>query len=325
MLEPTHIPNATDSRVQARVPDHCDRLLILERSIADAATVAAALRQDRVALLRNVAPGRADALLHEIAETLGLLESLRLQAGYASLLGHRRKIGEYRMTVNDRSDYQFIPPHSEGDSSINMQLASFYCFENSTDGGETLLMNVDDSSPVWNTLRENVTRIAPHSRSLSPAELNQARGLYRLRSADKVQPDDRLIRERPTAIPGLTLADVLAPVRKARSSILDRDLHAYWVSIAIMDHDALPFFVSILKQADLLREPVGGMDVRQMDNAATQRLWASGVDYNDLFRCKIRHKLVAGDLILFNNLTWTHSASNWTPGSGVRKVAAAFA
>jgi hypothetical protein len=317
--------NTADSGVQARVPDHCGRLLILESSMADGASVAAGLRQDQVVLLRNVAPERADALLHEIAQTLGLLDGLRLQAGYASLLGHRRKIGEYRMTVNDRSGYQFIPPHSEGDSFINMQLASFYCFENSTDGGETLLMNVNDSSPVWQTLREQVTRIAPQSRSLSPAELNQARGLYRLRSASKVLPDDRVIRERPTATAGLTLADVLAPVRKTRSLILDRDLHAYWVSIAIMDHDALPFFVSILKQADLLREPAGGMDVRQMDNAASQRLWASGVDYNDLFTCKIRHKLVSGDLILHNNLTWTHSASNWTPGSGVRKVAAAFA
>jgi hypothetical protein len=318
MLGRTHLPIVS-------VPDDCGRLLILESAIADAASVAAGLRQDQVVLLRNVAPERADVLLHEIAETLGLLDNLRLQAGYASLLGHRRKIGTYRMTVNDRTDYQFIPPHSEGDSSINMQLASFYCAENSTDGGETLLLNVDDSSPAWKNLRERVTRIASHSRPLSPAELNQARGLYGLRSASRVLPDDRVIRERPTTTPGLTLADVLAPVRRARSSILDRDLHAYWVSIAIMDHDALPFFVSILKQADLLREPVGGMDMRQMDNAAPQRLWASGVDYNDLFRCKVRHKLVAGDLILLNNLTWTHSASNWTPGSGVRKVAAAFA
>jgi hypothetical protein len=30
-------------------------------------------------------------------------------------------------------------------------------------------------------------------------------------------------------------------------------------------------------------------------------------------------------LIIQNNLTWTHAVNNWSPGSGLRKVAAAFA
>ena len=309
--------------VEACIPDDRSRLLVLEASEADAA--AGGLRQDFVVLLRNVLPGRADALLHVVAEKLGLLEGLRLQAGFAGLMGHRQRVGEYRMTVNRRLDYQFIPPHSEGSSFVNMQLASFYCFENSTDGGETLLMNVDDASEAWSTLREEVTRIAPGSRSLAPLELKQARALYRLHSATEVQPDDRAIRERSTSTPGLTLVDVLAPARRTRSRILERDLYAYWVSIAIRDQDALPFFVSLLKQADLLRQPVGGLEIQDMDNVAEQRVWSSGVDYNTLFRCKIRYKLAAGDLILHNNLTWAHSASNWTPGSGVRDLSAAFA
>jgi hypothetical protein len=317
--------NAPGVTVQALVPDDRSRLVMLESSQFDAATVVDCLRQDLVVLLRDVAPERADAILHEIAKELCLLDGLRLQAGYASLLGHRQRVGEYRMTVNKRSDYQFIPPHSEGDSFIGMQLVSFYCFENSTDGGETILMNVDDSSAAWPVLREKHTRIAPGSRPLTPSELKQARALYRLRSAVEVQPDDQVIRERPTQTPGLSLVDVLAPARRTRSLILDRDLYAYWVSIAIMDHDALPFFVSLLKQHDLLRQPAAGLDVRQMDNVADQRVWASGVDYNELFKCKIRHKLTRGDLVLHNNLTWTHSASNWTPGTGVREVAAAFA
>lgn len=309
----------------ASVPEDCSRVIELESSHVDPAAIAAWLREDRVVLLQSVARERADPLLQEVANELDMLDDLRLQASYASLLGHRQRIGTYRMTVNQRSDYQFIPPHSEGDSFINMQLAAFYCIENSTDGGATILLNVDAASQAWGTLRESVTRIAPGSRQLTPGELKQAQGLYRLRSAVEVLPDDKVIRERPTRIRGLKLVDVLAPARKTRSAILGCDLYAYWVSIAIMDHDALRFFVSLLQESALLRQPPGGLDIRNMDNVADQRLWASGVDYNKVFRCKVTRKLAPGDLILHNNLTWAHSASNWTPGTGVREVSAAFA
>jgi len=33
------------------------------------------------------------------------------------------------MSVNERNDYQFIPPHSEGNHLMNMQLAAFFCYE----------------------------------------------------------------------------------------------------------------------------------------------------------------------------------------------------
>src|SRR3569833_2221080 len=268
----------------ASVPEDCSRVIGLESAHVSPAAVAAWLREDRVVLLQNVARERADPLLQEVASELGMLDDLQLQASYASLLGHRQRVGTYRMSVNQRSDYQFIPPHSEGDSFINMQLAAFYCIENSTDGGATILMNVDPSSEAWGTLRESVTRIAPGSRQLTAGELKQARGLYRLRSAVEVLPEDKIIREHPTRNPGLKLVDVLAPARKTRSAILECELYAYWVSISIMDHDALPFFVSLLQGSDLLRHPPGGLDIRNMDNVADQRHWASGVDYNKLFR-----------------------------------------
>jgi hypothetical protein len=325
MVEPTESVDPLCPTAPARVPGDHSNLIQLQFTPINVAVIPRCLRQDQVVLLRNVGPDQADTVLHDVAEQLGLLESLRLQVAYAPLLGHRERVGNYRMTVNKRLDYQFIPPHCEGDSFVNMQLSAFYCFQNNTDGGETILMKVDDTSKAWNTLRENATRIARSSRSFTAGELKHARVRYRLHSEVHVLPDDLVLRERPSDIPGLTLVDVLTPARKTHSSILGQDLFAYWASVAVRDRHALPFFVSLLRQANLLHEPSGGLDVRRMDNVFAERLWASGIDYNSLFTCMITHKMLRGDLILHNNLTWAHGASNWTPGSGVRDVSAAFA
>ena len=309
------------------VPEDGGRLMTLEangRGI-DASRLVDWLRQDFVVLARNIAPERVDGILQDVAARLGLLDSLELQAAYADFLGHRQRVGQYRMTVNRRGDYQFIPPHSEGDSFTNMQLASFYCFENSTDGGETILMNVADSSEAWKVLKEKVTRISPGSRSLTPGELRRATKLYHLHSPAGVSPDDRILGPRKTDIIGLQLVEVLASARRTRSTILGKDIYAYWQSAAIIDFDSLRAYVSLLERCRLLRQPANGLEALQMDNAAKQRVWSSGVTYDRLFKCKITHKLTRGDLILQNNLTWTHAVSNWTPGSGVRNIVAAFA
>ena len=310
---------------EAPAPEHPARLIELESNKAAAPLVADYLKEDFVVLVRNVTAGQVDSHLQAVARQLGLLEGLRLQASHASLLGHRRRVGEYRMTVNERSAYQFIPPHCEGPSYVNMQLAAFYCIENNTDGGVTLLFNINESSEIWGSLRERVTRIASGSRPLTASELRRVRGLYRLGEAVEVLPDDRIICERPTKIPGLLLVDVLARARKTRSHILGREMFAYWVSIAIVDHDPLPFFVSQLQQANLFLQQPDDPDLLKMDNAASQRIWKSGADYNKLFKCKVIRKLAPGELLLHNNLTWAHSASNWTPHSGRREVFAAFA
>jgi len=57
------------------------------------------------------------------------------------------------MSVNERNDYQFIPPHSEGNHLMNMQLAAFFCYENSTDGGVTVLLNINETFNEWHKLR----------------------------------------------------------------------------------------------------------------------------------------------------------------------------
>lgn len=281
------------------------------------------LKADKAVLIRGVPSERADAVLGAVTEGLGLLDRLRLQAEFAELKGHRQRVGEYRMTVNTRSPYQFITPHSEGDSYINIQLAAFYCLENSTDGGETLLLNTDDASTAWPSLRELVTRVAPGSEKLPVATMRRATLMYRLESPPDLRKDDEVVAEIPSAIRGLRLVQALAKPRRTYSQILQREVFAYWDSIASIDFDCLDSYARTLRACGLLRGPP--QTLADMDTTHARRLRSSGVDHNLLFKRMIRYKLVAGDLILLNNLTWAHSAANWTPESGVRNVAAAFA
>ena len=95
--------------------------------------------------------------------------------------------------------------------------------------------------------------------------------------------------------------------------------------MASIDHDLSSAYTRLLKQWGLLKQPSNGSQVYELDNAAGRRVWRSGIDYSQIFKCRITYKLRPGDLLIQNNVTWTHSASNWSPDSGTRNVAAAFA
>jgi hypothetical protein len=310
------------------VPEDSRRLTVLDHpdSETDVKIILELLRLDQVVLIQNVNAELADNVMHDIADRLHLSDSLKLQAGFASFAGHRHRIGKYFMSVNKRSDYQFIPPHSEGSSFVGMQLASFFCYENSTDGGETIVLNVDDKADVWHFLRERVKRGRIGSKPIARSEVLRARGLYKVNLPEDVLKDeDQILQECGSDIPGLTLVDVLAKPQDSYSCILDRRLYVYWDTIASIDFDSAREYERLLRLGGLLKEPRGGLELNQMDNAAHRRVWSSGVKYVDIFKCKITRKLLPGDFLIHNNLTWTHSSNNWSPGSGNRQVAASFA
>jgi len=309
------------------VLEDTNKIRILERSGrgGEVDAILALLQQDLVVRLKNIDATEADELMRKVADRLGLGEQLELQAAFAAYHGHRHNIGKYFMSVDRRNDYQAIPPHSEGSSFIGMQLAAFYCYENTTDGGVTILMNVDGSSAIWQSLREYVKK-GMVSRSLSSNEIARVRSLYQVNMpADVLRDDDQILGKRSTDIPGLTIFNVLAMPKKTYSRILTRELYVLWDSISNIDGDSVIQYTNLLRQCGLLKEPPGGLDLQKLDNTSAQHLWRSGVHYSHLFKCKITLKLSPGDFVLLNNLTWAHSVSNWSPGSGIRKIAAAFA
>jgi hypothetical protein len=305
-----------------------DKLRVIEKpeGLKCIEEIVLALKSDQVALVRNVVTEMADNLIREVANRFALDDNLELQAGFASFHGHRKNIGKYFMTVNDRSDYQFIPPHSEGSSFSAMQLAAFYCFENSTDGGESILMNVGQTEDCWKMLKEVAYRLRLDSGELAQHEIARIRALYHLNyPSDALAGEDEILKEEQTEIPGVTLLTVLAKPQKTYSYLLGTNVFALWDSIASVDFDVADQFASLLREEKLLREPAEGLEIAAMDNTAHRHLRHSGIRYSSLFTCKITHKSHPGELLIQNNLTWTHAAANWSPGLGIRRVAASFA
>jgi len=229
------------------------------------------------------------------------------------------------MTVNRRDDFQFVPPHSEGNSFAGIELASFYCYENTTDGGETVALNVNDREDIWGLLREKKRRIKKMSRQFAKHEISRLRALYEVDFLkDILRPDDEVLSEVPCHDPDLTIVEVLARLDRHYSHILERQLFTLWDSVASPDFDCAQQFEDMLRASGLLKVPPPTSEVN-LDSIFDRHLKHSGVRLSDLFRCKVVYKLAEGDMLVQNNLTWTHSANNWTPGSGVRRIAASFA
>ena len=326
-------------RAGGLIPDDPSKLIRIDRgcigSSAGIERVVEALRQDNVVLVGKLTSTEADALLLQTAAILELAERVEIQAAFASSLGHRELVSQYYMTVNRRPDYSTIPPHSEGGSFPGIQLASFFCVENTTDGGENIMFNVDQTSDVWSTLREHRVR-GRVQRPLSRGEIAQARMLHRLDlPADVIREDDKTVRESDSGISGLTLVDVLARPVLTHCHILGKPVWSYWDDIERVDATSPSQFLSLLRQTGLLREPQGGLDQGNLDyygpgtkdggSSGLVRVWSSGAPYNKLFVRKVIHRLEPGEFMIQNNKTWTHAVANWTPQSGSRNVLAAFA
>jgi hypothetical protein len=317
-----------DRNAVMQVPEDVTRLASVghKKGEIDVDAILELLRQDFAVLVSNVGAAESDGVMRKLAGKLGLGESLELQAGFAGSQGRRHRVGEYFMSVNKRSDYQFVPPHSEGSSFVGMELSAFFCYENTTDGGVTILMNVVDSSDVWCSLREEVNRGRIGSRPLRPQELSRIRFLHQLNlPADVLKDDDEILEEYPADIPDLTLVRVLAKPTKTYSRILERKLYVLWTTISSIDSDCSTQYAHLLRSCGLLKQPETSLELHKMADSFCKQIWHSGVDYSQVFKCKVTRKLAPGDLLIQNNLTWTHSSSNWSPGCGTRRVAASFA
>jgi len=308
------------------IPEDRSRLLVLahEDRCSGQGAIIDALKKDQVVLVQNMAPEEASELMLSISREFGLEDSLKLQAAFASSLGHRENVGQYYMTVNGRKEYQFVSPHSEGGSFTNLQLASFYCYENSSDGGETILMNTSQTTDLWESLREKVNR-GKSTRPLTPAEIMQIRVLLRLNMPeDTLGNDDEIISENKVS-PFFSAYKALAKPKKTFSQVLQRELFVFWTTVESIDKDSGREFYNFLKEHELLKISPQGLRAEQLDDEESNRIRHFGSRYNELFSSKITQKLKPGEFIILNNLSWTHAVNNWTPGSGTRKVVAAFA
>ena len=280
------------------------------------------LREDKVALVSGVSIDQADALMLQLADEFGLKDELELQVGFASLKGHRSRLSRCFMTANQRKNYQCLPPHCEGNSFTNIQMVAFYCYENTTDGGETILLNIDSSSPSWVNLRERVQRGVLSGDSLTAGEVARVKMQYNLKlPEDMLREGEDVVEEMATALPSLKVVEVLSKPKKTYSKILGQELNVFWSSIENTDVDSAREYEMFLRHEKLFRESASGFSLA----TPWARVWSSGLKYSELFKSSLTYKLRAGEFIVLNNQTWAHAVNNWTPESGVRKTAVALA
>jgi len=313
------------------IPEGAHRLEIIdsEAHASEPDLIERWLKNDSVVLLQQVKQEKIDDLIAGVADRFGLRSGLELQASFAAIKNHRRNISRYYMSVNARKEYQCILPHCEGGSFANLQLVSFFCYENTTDGGHTILLNIDETSQVWSSLREQVKRGRVANRKITEAEISRARMKYHLQlPEDYLKEGDRVLREQATDVEGLTIVDALVMPRKTHSKILDKELFAFWSSMKSTEANLHHDFVSLLRRWGIYIEPPPEAEIHQKEASGSREERAQQdrrTLYEKLFKYKVVRKLEPGDLLIMNNQTWTHAANNWSPGSGVRRIGVAIA
>ncbi|MCF6442196.1 hypothetical protein L1077_22475 [Pseudoalteromonas luteoviolacea] len=282
------------------------------------------LKQDKAILINDVSFKDANKLMLELAKIFNLQDSLELNSNFSSTLEYRQKVGKYFMTVNKRKDYQFVAPHSEGSSKLGIQLAAFYSVDNTTDGGETVLFKTNHSSDCIKGLKENLAK-GKILKKLSSADLTKIKILSRLSFPEDALTDGDEVLSEKEYKEGFVYCETLVKTRAVKSVILNKEVYPYFDSIERIDSDSPQEYLTFLKNVSLFKEPESDFDFSLIDDSHHNRIGSFGSKYNELFEGVLIKKLTKRQMLICNNLTWCHSVANWTPGSGVRKVVAAFA
>lgn len=313
----------TESIKAASLPDlnHMIKILEVDGGVPAYQKIADSLRQGEVVLLRGIDGHRIDNIIEAVVDQFNLRAELELQAGFATVKGHRESLSKYFMTVNKRDPFQCIPPHSEGGSFANMQLVSLYCYENTTDGGETVLLNLDEAVDLQQFVRERVKRGKVDSQQLSAGDISRIKMQYSLHLPDDLlRKDDMVLREQESGFPGLKVIDALAMPRKTWSKVLQKEVIAFWSTMKSTKSNLNQEFIQHLREWGVYREQPSSEGPVHLEPASYEIS-----NYEQIFKGKIIYRLAPGELIIMNNHTWVHAASNWTSNSGCRNIAVAIA
>ena len=106
------------SKSEVDVPEDISKLSILPNlgAVENIDSISEPLKKDQVVMVKGVEPKQIDNLMLRVATKFELESDLELHAEAADILGHRKRMSKYYMTVNKRNDYQCTVPHSEGSS-----------------------------------------------------------------------------------------------------------------------------------------------------------------------------------------------------------------
>ena len=283
------------------------------------------LEQNRLVLVAGTPLERAGSLFRELAASYGLEDSYDLQMQYvAHTIKGRTPVGDIAVTVNERGPLQIIQPHSEGDTTSQLELFGLHCARSAAVGGENVMSLIDQSA--------DHSRLRAKEKAIRGSGLS-AREILELREEhlDAVEltsegPVCRILKE--TARGSVIVR--LVGVRPARSAITGEELVTYWDNVTVHDRAFHRHQVELLRHLGILHRRAPD-DLEAYMHVEEDSPWAPvDTDSGDLartaglFRRHVVHKMRAGDFLVLHNRAWTHAVNNW-PAGQVRELTAMYA
>jgi hypothetical protein len=304
-----------------------EHALFLDGTGVDPSTVANAIAENKLVLVRRMPFGQAPALFRRLCERYGLRDSYDLQMQFiVHSMKDRAPAGDGAVTVNDRGPLQFIQAHAEGNSTSQLDLFALHCTRNAEVGGENIMSLVDQSAD-HSTLRAKEK--ATVGSGLSPKELGALRGTEHL-DAKEVLPacpsECHVLKNAPRG----KIIVRKVPIRPAKSAITGADVVTYWDNVTAHDHAFHRHQYELLRHLGIFHQGTAERYESYMHVEDDSPWKPADTDSGDLQRTAslfARHyvyKMASDEVLLFNNRTWTHSVNNWAAGQ-TRKLTAMYA
>lgn len=301
-------------------------LLTFENSEIDLGQIQKGLEHNQLALIRSTSFEDAGALFGDLVDHYDLRDSYDLQMQLVvEMMEAREGIDDVAVTVNDRGPFQMIQPHSEGDSTSQLDLFGLYCVQNTSTGGENVLSLIDQSAD-HSRLRAKEKAVV--GQQLSDFDIHKLRENH-LDATDvlsSLPPESRVLWESPKG--SVVVRPV--PLSPSKSVLSGEDLFTYWDNVTVHDHAFHKLQYELLNHLGILQKEIGDgyefyMHVEDDSDWAPADTESGTVEQTSaLFSAHVLHKMQSGDFLLFNNRAWTHSVNNWNPNQ-TRKLNAMYA
>lgn len=294
--------------------------------------IAETLEAGHCILIHEIDRAHAETVFRQVSRHFDLEDSFDLQMGIGvDNTPSRDSVSLSAVSVNHRSDFQLIQPHSEGNTTMPMEIFGLHCTCNSEHGGETVLGLVDQAADFSALVAREKFLITPDAPagSILADDLLAAHGS--VRSVDtQVRPGDRVLE---TAADGTSVVVRDMPVEASPGLLLAKPAVTLWDNVTVHDRAFHRFMLGLMRDRGLLVEPEPELPwsdefyfhIEPKAPWGPIRDRTADIEYvSSLFKQLIVVKLLPDQMLLVNNRLWTHAANNWAP-SDTRILSAMYA
>lgn len=294
-----------------------DDLLILESHNINIHEIEEALAKNKLILIRDCSFEKSAILFKELVDHYGLTDSYDIQMQFVvHMMIDRASKDDVAVTVNDRGPFQIIQPHSEGDSTSQLDIFGLYCKKNAKSGGENILSLINQFADHSKLIAKEKAIIGV---DLTEKDIYTIRGQH-LDAKEVISNCSTPYKVLSDSPKGKVVVRNV-PIKPSKSIITNEDLYTYWDNITVHDHAFHQYHYHLLKTLNILNEHSANADYKTYMHVEEDSDWApadtkSGEieDTSKLFDRHIVHKMEADDFLIFNNRVWTHAVNNWVDG-----------